>query len=108
MGFCVFVQICIMSQKFFAENKNIAGFDNPGKSLYTTVRELVENSLDSAESISELLLFVANQKKPADIVGILVTNRSKLLRLLGDLKLDKADKAEVMKEIAALEPKDRP
>ncbi|XLS63203.1 hypothetical protein HN51_017431, partial [Arachis hypogaea] len=26
----------------------------PGKSLYTTVRKLVENSLDSAESISEL------------------------------------------------------
>ncbi|KAI4383681.1 hypothetical protein MLD38_009489 [Melastoma candidum] len=40
--------------EFFAENKNIAGFDNPGKSLYTTVRELVENALDSAESISEL------------------------------------------------------
>lgn len=40
--------------EFFAENKNIAGFDNPGKSLYTTVRELVENALDSAETISEL------------------------------------------------------
>ncbi|KAF3448921.1 hypothetical protein FNV43_RR09638 [Rhamnella rubrinervis] len=41
--------------EFFAENKNIAGFDNVSrKSLYTTVRELVENSLDSAESISEL------------------------------------------------------
>ncbi|PWZ12933.1 DNA topoisomerase 6 subunit B [Zea mays] len=40
--------------EFFAENKNIAGFDNPGKSLYTTLRELVENALDSAESISEL------------------------------------------------------
>ncbi|KAK9170083.1 hypothetical protein Syun_002223 [Stephania yunnanensis] len=40
--------------EFFAENKNIAGFDNPGKCLYTTARELVENSLDSAESISEL------------------------------------------------------
>ena len=26
----------------------------PGKSLYTTVRELVENALDSAESIAEL------------------------------------------------------
>lgn len=26
----------------------------PGKCLYTTVRELVENALDSAESISEL------------------------------------------------------
>lgn len=42
--------------EFFAENKNIAGFDNPGKCLYTTVRELVENSLDSTESISELPL----------------------------------------------------
>ncbi|KAJ8759606.1 hypothetical protein K2173_008787 [Erythroxylum novogranatense] len=40
--------------EFFAENKNIAGFDNPGKCLYTTIRELVENSLDSAESMSEL------------------------------------------------------
>lgn len=80
--------------EFFAENKNIAGFDNvclshlnshdfeiqkpapdckpqswspldvlsksqlltlqPGKCLYTTVRELVENALDSAESIDEL------------------------------------------------------
>ncbi len=28
----------------------------PGKCLYTTVRELVENALDSAESISELPL----------------------------------------------------
>lgn len=34
-------------------------------------------------------LFVANQNKPADIVGILVTNRSKLLRLFADFKTDK-------------------
>lgn len=68
--------------EFFAENKNIAGFDNvsrdhfrdgfdpllrlcditvlcpcssqPGKCLYTTIRELVENSLDSAESMNQL------------------------------------------------------
>ena len=40
--------------EFFSENKNIAGFDNPGKSLYTTVRELVENSLDACESINVL------------------------------------------------------
>lgn len=40
--------------EFFAENKNIAGFDNPGKCLYTTVRELVENALDAAESIRVL------------------------------------------------------
>ena len=24
--------------EFFTENQNIAGFDNPGKSLYTTIR----------------------------------------------------------------------
>ena len=40
--------------EFFAENQNIAGFDNPGKSLYTTIRELVENSLDAAESLRVL------------------------------------------------------
>jgi len=34
-------------------------------------------------------LFAANQKKPADIISIFVANRSKLLRLLGDLKTDK-------------------
>ena len=39
---------------FFADNKNIAGFDNPGKSLYTTIRELVENGLDAAENMHVL------------------------------------------------------
>lgn len=90
-----------------------------------------------------LQLFVANQNKPADIVGVLVTNRSKLLRLFAGFKLDKgcivnlnwvcyihnildslfklhrsgfvlvaedeqfeADKAQVVKEIAALEPQE--
>lgn len=40
--------------EFFSEHQQIAGFDNPGKSLYTTVREFVENSLDAAESIQIL------------------------------------------------------
>ncbi len=31
-----------------------AGFDNPGKALYTTLREFVENALDAAEDISVL------------------------------------------------------
>lgn len=39
---------------FFAENKNIAGFDNAGKALFTTIRELVENGLDAAESMGVL------------------------------------------------------
>ena len=40
--------------EFFAEHQQIAGFDNAGKSLFTTIREFVENSLDAAESINEL------------------------------------------------------
>jgi DNA topoisomerase VI B subunit len=40
--------------EFFAENKTIAGFDTPAKSLYTSVRELIENSLDAAERIGVL------------------------------------------------------
>jgi DNA topoisomerase-6 subunit B len=37
-----------------SRHQNIAGFDNPGKSLYTTMREFVENGLDAAEAIKKL------------------------------------------------------
>jgi len=40
--------------EFFQDNKGIAGFENPGKSLYTTMREFIENALDSAEAIGTL------------------------------------------------------
>jgi len=40
--------------EFFAEHQNIAGFDNPGKSMYTTIREFVENSLDACEAVPVL------------------------------------------------------
>jgi len=40
--------------EFFQDNKGIAGFENAGKSLYTTLREFIENSLDSAEAIGTL------------------------------------------------------
>lgn len=36
-------------------------------------------------------LFAANQNKPPDVVGILVTNRNKLLRLFADLKTEKGN-----------------
>ncbi|KAI3718621.1 hypothetical protein L6452_19500 [Arctium lappa] len=64
------------------------------------------------EAFHVFKLFAANQKKPADIIGILVANRSKLLRLFADFKPDKedeqfeADKAQVVREIAGLEPRD--
>lgn len=60
------------------------------------------------EAFHVFKLFVANQKKPPEIAIILVTNRSKILRLLCMLKLDKedelfeADKSQVLKEVAAL------
>ncbi len=34
---------------WFYRNRAIAGFDNPARSLYVAVRELVENSLDACE-----------------------------------------------------------
>ncbi|KAG5232050.1 MO25 protein [Salix suchowensis] len=54
-------------------------------------------------------LFAANKNKPPEIISVLVTNRSKILRFLGDFSIDKedeqfeADKAQVIKEIATLE-----
>ncbi|KAK6925689.1 DNA topoisomerase VI, subunit B, transducer [Dillenia turbinata] len=68
--------------EFFAENKNIAGFDNPGKCLYTTVRELVENSLDSAESISEL---------PVVEITIEEIGRSKFNSMIGLVDRERVD-----------------
>eukprot|EP00562_Extubocellulus_spinifer_P027737 CAMPEP_0178651402 /NCGR_PEP_ID=MMETSP0698-20121128/22089_1 /TAXON_ID=265572 /ORGANISM="Extubocellulus spinifer, Strain CCMP396" /LENGTH=734 /DNA_ID=CAMNT_0020293023 /DNA_START=70 /DNA_END=2274 /DNA_ORIENTATION=- len=48
------IQVAKSPAEFFAENQAIAGFDNMGKSLYTTLRELVENSLDACESVNVL------------------------------------------------------
>lgn len=39
----------ISISEFFAKNRHLLGFDNPMKSLLTTVREAVDNSLDACE-----------------------------------------------------------
>lgn len=78
----------VLTQKspaeFFAENKNIAGFDNPGKSLYTTVRELVENALDSTESVGEL---------PAIEVTIEEITKSTFNTMIGLIDRERVDAA---------------
>ncbi|CAM8954464.1 unnamed protein product [Rhodiola kirilowii] len=57
-------------------------------------------------------LFLVNQNKPPEVVTILVTNRSKLIRFFNDFNIDKedaqfeADKAQLVKEIAELQPRD--
>jgi len=40
--------------EFFYRNKEIAGFSNPARSLYTAIRELFENSMDACE-LNEIL-----------------------------------------------------
>lgn len=42
----------ISISEFFAKNRHLLGFDNPMKSLLTTVREAVDNALDAAEEAS--------------------------------------------------------
>lgn len=48
------VQVQKSPAEFFAENQAIAGFDNMGKSLFTTIRELIENGLDACEMVQQL------------------------------------------------------
>ncbi|MFX1518764.1 MAG: DNA topoisomerase VI subunit B [Promethearchaeota archaeon] len=45
----------LSAAQWFKENSEIAGFDNPGKSTFTSVRELIENSLDACEEDIQLL-----------------------------------------------------
>jgi len=70
--------------EFFADHQHIAGFDNPGKSLYTTVRELVENSLDACESIGEM---------PSIFVSIQQINEQEFNRMRGIQMHARADHA---------------
>jgi DNA topoisomerase-6 subunit B len=39
----------ISVSEFFAKNRHLLGFDNPSKALLTTVKELIDNSLDAAD-----------------------------------------------------------
>lgn len=50
MGAAVEVKYeAISPADFFYRNRDIAGFDNPMRAIYTAIRELVENSLDACE-----------------------------------------------------------
>ncbi len=48
----------ISISEFFAKNRHLLGFDNPAKALLTSVKELVDNSLDAADEA----------RIPADVV----------------------------------------
>ncbi|WOH03154.1 hypothetical protein DCAR_0522548 [Daucus carota subsp. sativus] len=67
------------------------------------------NKTIQIEAFHVFKLFAANQNKPPEIVNVLVTNKSKLLRFFGSFCFDKededfkADKAQVVSEIESLE-----
>ena len=44
----------ISPSEFFYRNRDLAGFSNPTRSLYTAVREFVENSLDACDQVGIL------------------------------------------------------
>jgi DNA topoisomerase-6 subunit B len=44
----------ISPSEFFYRNRDLAGFSNPARALYTSIRELVENILDACEQFSIL------------------------------------------------------
>ncbi|OIC42159.1 hypothetical protein A7L55_21370 [Acinetobacter baumannii] len=79
--------------------------------LMNLLRESSKNI--QIEAFHVFKVFVANQNKPPEIVSILVANREKLLRFFSEFKTEKEDeqfdqdKAQVVKEIASLEPRDR-
>ena len=89
--------------EFFAENKNIAGFDNPGKSLYTTIRELVENGLDAAEAVDALpnihvRVERINKEEFRKMVGIDGSKKRVDATLYKDVENEKEKKAREAKE----------
>jgi DNA topoisomerase-6 subunit B len=55
---------------WFYRNKAIAGFDNPARSLYVAVRELLENSLDACEearTLPEITVLLKNEEEGSKI-----------------------------------------
>ena len=90
--------------EFFAENMNIAGFGNPYKALYTSIRELVENGLDAAEEIGVLpeikvRLRKLSKEELSRIIGVTEEIQRRIQEYLQDLaKAKKGKKIEEEEE----------
>jgi len=63
----------ISAADFFYRNRDIAGFTNPTRAIYSSIRELVENSLDACEIKEippEIYLRVSHESGPTDGPGV--------------------------------------
>ncbi|MGQ4912161.1 MAG: DNA topoisomerase VI subunit B [Candidatus Thorarchaeota archaeon] len=59
---------------WFYRNRTIAGFDNPARSLYVSIREIVENSLDACEDsgiLPEVTVLLRQQDDEIDAYDLL-------------------------------------
>ncbi len=77
----------ISPAEFFASNRSIAGFGNPARALYTSVRELVENALDATEAIGELpeirvRLRRLSEDEMANIIGVSEEIKQRLMAII--------------------------
>jgi DNA topoisomerase-6 subunit B len=62
----------ISAADFFYRNRDIAGFTSPSRSIYSTIRELVENSLDACETIGippDIYVRISHESGPLDGPG---------------------------------------
>ena len=65
----------ISPSEFFYRNRQMAGFANPTQAVYSTVRELVENSLDACENAHRLPnIIVEVNRESSEIVTIKVAD----------------------------------
>ncbi|ONM59138.1 putative MO25-like protein [Zea mays] len=110
----------IVASEYLESNKDlldilILGYENMDIALHygAMLRECIRHQSIASKNIQieafhVFKLFAANKNKPPEVVNILVTNRSKLLRFFAGFKIDKedeqfeADKEQVIKEISAL------
>jgi len=63
----------ISAADFFYRNRDIAGFTNPTRAIYSTIRELVENSLDACEARQippEIYLRISHESGPTEGPGV--------------------------------------
>ncbi|MHA2177789.1 MAG: DNA topoisomerase VI subunit B [Candidatus Thorarchaeota archaeon] len=65
----------ISPAEFFYRNRQMAGFGNPTQAVYSTVRELVENSLDSCEDAQKQpCVEIEIQNDTSDTISVTVSD----------------------------------
>lgn len=72
---------------WFYRNRTIAGFDNPARSLYVSVREMLENSLDAcddAQVLPDVTVLLRREQEPDEEQGILSAGPETLLLTVKD------------------------